>query len=347
MRFAPACWRCWWSGGSGRAGAPPAALVLAILVLAAGEAVFRPALAATLPILLPDRALLPAANALFDTTERSARLVGPGLVGVLAGFVPVVHFFTLDAATFILSASAVLSLGRFAAAPHPRSSARPGLGRGFAEIRRHRLLWSVLVCSGPINGLWVAAFYLALPLLIERLGITGPGRHGARRLRPRHIGPMAAPTWWPLWSSVAVLCPAIPAAWPFSAPSSWGRVRRLWRSRPWLGLPGMMAASAFAAIGGPMKDIPVAVLRQTELPAGTVASAMRAFMVASYAGVLTAMTVAPVVGRSIGPGWLLAICGGGLLAFAGWGLRRHWGDGRAEPSAAVQHTSTVSPSSAP
>ena len=55
----------WWLG---QGKPPPAALVLAILVLAAGEAVFRPALAATLPILLPDRALLPAANALFDTT---------------------------------------------------------------------------------------------------------------------------------------------------------------------------------------------------------------------------------------------------------------------------------------
>ena len=33
-------------------------------------------------------------------------------------------------------------------------------------------------CSGPINGLWIAAFSLALPLLIERAGITGPGGTG-------------------------------------------------------------------------------------------------------------------------------------------------------------------------
>ena len=163
----------------GRGGPPPPALAVAIVVLAAGEAVFRPALAATLPDLLPDRTLLPAANALFDTTERSARLLGPGLVGVLAGSLPVVHFFSLDAATFVLSATAIVSLGRLARHVHPpRASLLAGIGRGFAVVRGHRLLWTVLLCSGPINGLWMAAFYLALPLLIERAGITGPGGTG-------------------------------------------------------------------------------------------------------------------------------------------------------------------------
>ncbi|MGI4942508.1 MAG: MFS transporter [Janthinobacterium lividum] len=61
------------------AGRPPAsALVVAVVVLAAGMAVFRPALQAVLPPLLPDRGLLPAANALLDGTERIARLLGPG-----------------------------------------------------------------------------------------------------------------------------------------------------------------------------------------------------------------------------------------------------------------------------
>lgn len=89
-----------------RAMAGAAGPVAAIVVLSAGEAVLRPALAA----LLPDRDSLPAADALFDITERTARLLGPGLVGLLGGVIPIVHFFTLDAATFLVSAGAVLCI---------------------------------------------------------------------------------------------------------------------------------------------------------------------------------------------------------------------------------------------
>ena len=315
----------WWLA---RGGPPPPGLVVAIVVLAAGEAVFRPALAATLPQLLPDRVLLPAANALFDTTERSARLLGPGLVGVLAGALPVVHFFSLDAATFLLSASAVLCLGRGPRPlPRARMSVLGSVGHGFAMVRKHRLLWSVLLVTGPINGLWVGVFYLALPLLIERAGITGPGGTGlgayglvisaygctnllatlvvgSRRL-PAHPGRMMF--------SGSVIVGVGTAALAFGSVA---------------GLPALMAASAFAAIGGPMKDIPTAVLRQTELAPGEVAAATRAFMVVSYGGVLVAMLAMPSVVRALGPMPLVVLCGAGSSALACWGLARHWSDGR-------------------
>ena len=236
----------------GQGGPPAAGLGAAIVVLAAGEAVFRPALAALMPALLPDRRSLPAANALFDTTERTARLLGPGLVGVLAGTVPVVHFFTLDAATFLASAAAVLRI-RPASAP-----VRPARGRllgGFAVIRAHRVLWTVLLISGPLNGLWFASLYLALPLLIERDGVTGPGGSGlgafalcisaygctnllatlviGSRPLPRRVAPMIFAGKMVVGAGVAGL--------------AWGAAA---------GLPGLMLAAALSAIGGPMGDIP-------------------------------------------------------------------------------------------
>ncbi len=333
----------WWLGAGGP---PPAALALAILVLAAGEAVFRPALSVTLPGLVTHPQLLPATNALLDMTERTARLVGPGLVGVLAGLVPVVHFFSLDAASFILSALAVLSLGmlpRHAAAPQP--TLLSSIARGFVVVRGHRLLWSVLLCSGPVNGLWVAAVYLALPLVIEQAKIGGPGGTGlgayglvisaygcanlaatlvvGSREVPRHPGRMMFTGSIIVGLGIACLAPG--AAW---------------------GLGALMAAAAFSAIGGPMKDIPAAVLRQTQLPPGNVASAMRAFMVTNYAAVLLAMLLAPTAARAIGPRGFVLVCGAGLAAAACWGLSRHWSDGRDHPPPA-QQTSTVSPSSAP
>jgi MFS family permease len=89
-------------------GAPAAwSLILCVLVIATAQALFRPALQATVPGLACDPALLPAANALLDTTERIARLLGPGLVSAAGALLPLVHFVTINAATFAVSALAV------------------------------------------------------------------------------------------------------------------------------------------------------------------------------------------------------------------------------------------------
>ena len=313
----------WWLA---RGGPPPTGLALAIVVLAGGEAVFRPALQATLPSLLPERQLLPAANALFDTTERTARLIGPGLVGVLAGLVPVMHFFTLDALSFALSATAVLALGRVPMrAARPRASLLAGIGRGFAVVRRHRLLWSVLLCSGPINGFWIAGFYLALPLLIEQAGITGPGGTGLGAFGLV----ISAYGCTNLLATLAIgsrSLPAHPGRMMFAGSVIVGLGTAGLALGAVAGLPAMMTAAAFGAVGGPMKDIPAAVLRQTELPPDEVAAAMRAFMVVTYGGSLVAMLLAPRVVRAIGPTHLVLLCGAGFVALAGWGLARHWSD---------------------
>ena len=95
-----------------------------------------------------------------------------------------------------------------------------------------------------------------------------------------------------------------------------------------------------------MKDIPAAVLRQTQLPPGDVASAMRAFMVANYSAILLAMLIAPSITQLVGSRQIILICGAGLGTLGCWGLSRHWSDGQGHPPPA-QQTRTVSPSSAP
>jgi MFS transporter, DHA3 family, macrolide efflux protein len=309
-------------------GVPPAGLALTILVLASAEAVFRPALAATLPGLLPDRALLPAANALFDTTERSARLLGPGLVGLLAGMLPVVHFFTLDALSFLLSAVAIVGLGRGGPpAPALRLPLRVEIARGFAAVRTHRLLWTVLMFTGPINGLWVSGFSLALPLLIERAHMTGPGGTGLGAYG-LVISAYGATNLLATLVVGSQHLPPHPGRLMFTGSVIVGLGTAALVGGVVGGLPAAMLAAAFGAIGGPMKDVPTAVLRQTELPAADVAAATRAFMVAGYAGTLGAMLVAPSAARLLGPARLVLLCGVGLTLLALAGLRRHWADGR-------------------
>jgi len=90
-------------------------------------------------------------------------------------------------------------------------------------------------------------------------------------------------------------------------------------------LPGLMAAAALGAAGGPMKDIPVAVLRQTRLHPADMGAAMRAYMAMTNAGTLAAMLMVPGLIGAIGAPAVLIACGGLFLVIGLLGLRRFSG----------------------
>ena len=316
-----------------RGGPGAAALIVAVVVLAVGQAVFQPALQVVLPGLVPDSRMLPATNGLMDTTDRSARLLGPGLIALLAGFVPVVHFLTLDAASFLVSAGALLLIRRMrpGAVLGPErqgESIRQGIARGVRAMSEHKLLGFVLRTTALVNGAWYAAFFLALPLMIEGLGVRGPGGTGlgAYGLVIAAYGctNLAAT----LWLGGRAL-PARPQFQMFGGSMLVGLGTALlgmaallppeWR------LSGFAAAAGLGAIGGPMKDIPVAVLRQTRLARGDLAAAMRAYMAANSAGSLAAMLVAPSLVRATGPAATIVLCGSILVLTGGVALVRHGG----------------------
>ena len=318
------------------AGGPQAGwLVAAVVVLALGQAVFQPAMQVVLPGVVPEVRLLPAANALLDATERSARLLGPGLVGMFAGLVPVVHFLTLDALSFTISAAALSLIGRFrpaverAEAPLGREPIWSAIVRGAVAMRGHPLLGFVLTFKAPAIGTWYAVFYLGLPVMIEQRGVQGPGgsglgayglvisAYGLTNLlstlvvggRPLPVRPQFQMFAGNVITGVGIALMGLAA----------------WLPQAWV-LPGFAAAAAFGAIGGPMGDIPIAVLRQTRLEAADRAPAMRAYMAAGSLGMLVALLLAPgamaafgSVAAVVGCGALLVCVGlAGLVRHAGW-----------------------------
>ena len=299
-------------------------LVLAVVVLAFGQAVFQPSMQAMLPGVVADDELLPAANGLLDATERSARLLGPGLVGLLAGTLPVMHFLSIDAASFVASALALIWIGRLVPGD-PRASravrAREpmwrGIARGVAAMRSHPVLGYVLATTGPNNGAWYAAMYLALPLLIEQRGIVGPGGSGLAA-----YGLVISAYGCTNLAATIVLggrpLPRRPQFQMNGGTALVGLGTALMAASgllpdAWL-LPGLMASAAIGAAGGPMSDIPQAVLRQTRLPQPDRASAMRVKMAASSFGALAAMLVAPSLIATAGVLPVLAACGGVMMA---------------------------------
>lgn len=321
----------WLAGGQAQAWT----LILSVIVLAAGMSLFRPALQASLPVLARAPALLPAANALIDTTERIARLLGPGLVGMASAVVAMVHLVSVDVASFVLSALAVLAVARLrpvpvaAAAPEkaiaagPREGAIAAMLRGVRVVRGHRVLGFVLACTGILNGAWYAAFFLGLPLVIAR---AEPGPEGlahyalmisaygsANLLGTLVMGSRALPLHPGRWIAAGNAALGIGIA-------LLGLVSQY--APPGMLIPGLAVASALSAFGGPMQDIPVAVLRQTELPRADLPAAVRAFMAVNSAGLLATLAVMPALFDTLGVARVIVLCGAVILGLAALGFRR-------------------------
>jgi len=85
-------------------------------LLSALEAFCLPSLQASLPRLVEPRALTPMVS-LLDSTDRLARVLGPGAISLLVVIVPEVHLFSLDAASFAVSAFCLSRVLRHAAPP--------------------------------------------------------------------------------------------------------------------------------------------------------------------------------------------------------------------------------------
>lgn len=299
-------------------GAPPAwALFVAIAALGMGLAAFRPAMQAALPVLAGDRAMLPAANALMDTTERLARLAGPGMLVLAAALMAEVHFVSVNVATFLLSALAVWRIARRSNVPAAGDGGESLVAaalRGVRAVRGHRLLAFMLAIVGLQNGVWVACYYLALPLHLERgFGTGGLGAFGTV-VAAYGVGNLAGTLVLGnlplprvparrvfagiLLFGAATIAMAGAMAGAMTLPSGWH-------------VAGIAACAAVAAVGGPMQDIVVATLRQTDLAPGDIAAAVRAQMVSVQAGTVVAMLAAPSVVAALGPA--AVVLGGGVI----------------------------------
>ncbi len=303
-------------------GDPPAwALIASVLSLAIGNALFRPALMAVVPSLAPN-AMLPATNALIDTTERIARLLGPGLIGVMAATLPLVHFVTIDVVTFAVSAGAVTLAVRPEGEAHipARMGWRAGLSRGFVSVRRDRLLGFVLAVTGVITGAWYTAYFIGLPLMLVQGGVSGGigafglviSAYGLTNLATTLIVGNLPMSRHPariifggnlfLGSGIALLGLA---GWVLPSPFL---------------LAGLMGAALISAIGGPMQDITVATHRQTVLGVGDIAAGTRAFVVMNQLGLLVGLLVSPLLFAAFGVAPTVVLCGFAVLAISLSGL---------------------------
>ncbi len=300
-----------------RSGAPSGTmLIAAVVVLGTAYAFFRPALQASLPSLAASPASLPAVNALLDTTERIARLLGPGLIGLLAEAIPLVQFVTLDALSFLAAAVAVLGTMRYRSVQHvrpPRGKLIAVLGHGFRAMLRIPLFRRLLFTAGLINGVWYGVYFVAVPLLLRQDGAplsayaTVISAYGAANLAGTLVigsRPLSRRPAMMIFGGNIVLggfmaligfAGLLPVAW-----------------HAWL-IPLLAACSA---IGGPMQDITFATMRQTVLERHELAAAVRAYMVVNNLGLLVTLLLAPLAFAAMGIAWAIVAASLVLTAVA-------------------------------
>lgn len=165
-------------------------LVVSVMGLAGLRMVFTPALQSAVPVLVTDRDAMQAINGLFDATWRLARLIGPMLAAVLNTLLPVIHFLSITALGFLLSALAIWAVRDRLV--DPANPPRPGRGGwrgawdalldGARLMLRQPTMGALLLVNAVANGPWSVALQLCIALMVVEHDPHLFGFHGLAAL---------------------------------------------------------------------------------------------------------------------------------------------------------------------
>ncbi len=275
-----------------------AALMVPAIAVSLMRAQLEPTIQGHLPVLVPDRDVLFAANGLIDGVRRMARITGPMFAAALAAVFAVHDLFFVYAAALLFAAYMLLRVGDAIPAREGRSDG--GFVIGVRIVRGERLLRGLLSLKSVTDACWVVVIGHALPLTIEQsnaswLGISGVAAYGAG---------LAAYGVANIVSNIAIvsIAPSLSASRMVAGLAFMGMgltamgVGAYLAPEPLL-LPALYAGLALAAIGGPMCDIPLAMRIQLaggpSAPRAAAASVHRVRMFMTFGGIMLAGLLSP------------------------------------------------------
>jgi hypothetical protein len=293
-------------------------LFVTALSVSALSAFFDPALQAMLPDVSPDLETLEAATGLMGTTVRLARAVGPALVGLLGPLLPAIHFFTIDSASFAVSAWSISRIRPRERGPRTPPARRPrlreSLAAGFRAVRANPLMSDLFVVRGAVAALWGLAFSLGLALHVQALA----------------PGDMRAFGWTVALYGAGNIAGALivgnvrrrrPALILFGGCTCLGLGFAAMGAAPdlrWLG-----AAAVLAGAAGPVNDVPFFDLVQRGYPVDELTRIFRLRMAVETGSALLLMSFSPLLLRAYSPRQVIAACGLGIAALGASGLAAH------------------------
>lgn len=289
-------------------------------VVGALDAFVQPALQASLPMLAPDRAALARANAWLDVNRRLAMALGPAFSGALLLALPLVHFFTVDALTFVAAAVAVRALGRaYAWRPPARAERRSvfaDIAEGMRAVLGHRVLvWGIAQAS-VWNLVLTPTLTLGAALLVQDELHAGPEWLGYV-MAAYGVGNVAANLVVArldrLHTARTLFAGAIVAALGWIC---FAFTTSVW----WL-----LLVTALTAVGGPMADLMLLRMIQNDFEADRVGRVFSLRATLSRAAGAVGMVFAAGTYATLGTRTAIALGGGVLLAYATVALWRFGG----------------------
>ncbi len=303
-------------------------LVASAMCLAALSALFQPALYSSVPQIAGTAARMQGVNALFDATTRMSRLLGPFAAGPLSAVLPVIHFLTVNALSFLASGLAILSLGRrIDPAPQPPDTMSAGrrLLRGVSITAERPETRTMLIANALVLAAWMVGVSLGLPFLVAEYDVTGFGLTGLGAVaalvaaygagdflsnlfvaghRPRRLGPFMYGGYFLLGVGLALV--PLP----------------LWLLPEAARLPAMMVAAFASGLGGPLFFIPMMTYLQTSLAGQDLVSVIRLRLAVIAGAMMIGSGLAPLLFARLGAGPSVLAAGLFIAAAAVWGLLR-------------------------
>ena len=291
-------------------------LWIVTVIVASLGAFFDPAMQGLLPLHAPDTPTLRAATGMMATTIRLARVVGPALIGFLSPFVSQIHFFTLDAMTFLFSALTVYWIG-----PTPRQHTqfeKPGrfiesVRAGYQVISGSAGMLYASITKAISAGAWGLAYLLGLAIKVHDMPGSNTQTFGAA---------LAA------YGSGNIVSALVLANSPREKPTKILLLGFLWMGSGlvWMGLarslPELMIAAVYTGAGGPLNDLPFTDVMQNRYSVRQIPTVFRWRIAIETSAYLAFMLIGPALMRGFSSSWVMAGCGMIVMVVGGSGAYR-------------------------
>jgi len=258
------------------------------IVVASLSAFFGPALKAYLPTMIEDQPLLETTNALMETTNRFARVIGPGLIGVLSRIVPVIHYFSLDALSFFISAWSISKIPRVAQPEvrHEKSGLRATLSAGYRLSFTEPLIGYLMIAGAFASAAWLFIYPLGITLYLKE-NITGDVGALGWAIFGYGVGNISSNL---ILSNITIRFPArmifygeLFGGFGFIA---FALSQNLFQA---------MCACAVTAVGGPMTDLGLITLLQRQFRGRDLVRIHRFNMALGYGLLLIVLLLSPII----------------------------------------------------
>jgi DHA3 family macrolide efflux protein-like MFS transporter len=286
-------------------------LVVVALSLSGLGAFFDPALQSMLPHFAREPEELRSANGLMATTFRMARMIGPTAVGLLSSVVPMIHFFTLDAVSFLASAWAVHSIGASVPAPAEsgasHSSFLHSAMAAFHTIRKRDGMPFLFWLKAITGSTWTLAFALGIALLVHEMAGDDARAFGFA-MASYGAGNFAGALYFgnhPRPDSLRLM---------FTGYCMLGVGFVLVGCAP--GIHWLMIAAAYTGFTGPMNDLAFSDFLQARFPVHELPRVYRLRTAVETVATLVVTGISPLIFRGLGVRGTVAACG---LAWIGCG----------------------------